>query len=79
MTKAMKILEGVLVRPVTIGASALFFHGSEFIRTSKVVEIQSVTEEEVCFETLNTKYRLLTGHTYEPGPAVSQYPMLTAA
>ena len=77
MMKAMKILEGVLVRPLTVGSSALFLHGCDMVRTSRVVAIHGPIEGGVCFETLNTRYHLLTGPTYEP--AVEQYSMGMAA
>jgi len=75
----MSILEGVLIRPLTVGKSALFLHRGDLVRTSRVVIVHAVSDEEARFETLNTNYRLLTGHTYEPGPAVSQFSMSMAA
>lgn len=77
MTKAMKMLEGVLVRPLSVGSSALILHGSQLTRTSRVVAIHSCGAGEVSFETLNTTYHLLTGPTYEP--ATCQFPMAMAA
>lgn len=79
MIKAKRILEGVLLRPLSVGAKAVFLHGDDLVRTSRVVAIHSVTEEKVCFETLNTTYQLhlLTGPTYEP--ATCRFPMAVAA
>lgn len=77
MMKAISILEGVLIRPLAVGTSALFLHGGDMVRTSKVVAIHGPIEDGVCFETLNTTYHLLTGPTYEP--AAGQCPMTMAA
>lgn len=79
MSKAMKILDGELVRPLSVGSKAVFLHGSDLVRTSRVVAIHSVAEDKVCFETLNTTYHLhlLTGPTYEP--TMCQFPMAVAA
>lgn len=75
--KAYKSLEGVLIRPLSVGASALILHGGQMTRTSRVVAIHSCGAGEVSFETLNTEYHLLTGPTYEP--ATSIFPMAVAA
>lgn len=79
MTKARRILDGTLVRPLSVGTKAVFFHGSSLVRTSCVVAIHSVAEDKVCFETMNTEYQLhlMTGPTYEP--AMCQFPMAVAA
>ena len=77
MIKAMKILEGTLIRPLSVGSRALFRHWSGLVRTSPVVAIRSVTDEEVCFETMNTTYRLVTRPTREP--ATSLLPLALAA
>lgn len=79
MTKARRILNGTLVRPLSVGSKAVFLHGDSLVRTSRVVAIHSVTEDKVCFETLNTMYQLnlMTGPTYEP--ATCQFPMAMAA
>lgn len=77
MTKAMKMLEGVLVRPLSVGSSALFLHGGELVRTSKVVAVHGAITGGVSFETLNTRYYLLTGPTYEP--EANQCPVAMAA
>lgn len=77
MIKAIKVLEGVLIRPLAIGSSALFLNGGGMVRTSRVVAIHGPIEDGVCFETLNTRYHLLTGPTY--GPAAEQRSMAMAA
>ena len=79
MTKAGRILNGTLVRPLSVGSKAVFLYGNSLVRTSRVVTIHSMTEDKVCFETLNTEYQLhlVTGPTYEP--ATCQFPMAMAA
>lgn len=66
MTKAFKMMGGVLLRPLAVGSSALFLHNAQVVRTSRVVAVYGCTEDGVRFETLNTNYYLLTGPTYEP-------------
>lgn len=75
--KKVKTLNGTLMRPLAVGAKAVILHQGQVTLTSRVVAIHSQAEDEVCFETKNTHYRLLTGPTYEP--AVSLFPMATAA
>ena len=75
--KTTKTLNGVLMRPLAVGTKAVILHQGQVTFTSRVVNIYSNTENEVCFETMNTHYRLLTGPTYEP--AVSLFPMAMAA
>ncbi len=77
MMKAVKMLEGVLIRPLAVGSSALLLHGGGVVRTSRVMAIHGPIKDGVCFETLNTKYHLLTGPTCEP--AVEQCSMGMAA
>lgn len=77
MTKTMKIMEGTLIRPLSVGSRALFLHWGGLVRTSPVMAIHSVTEDEVRFETMDTTYRLLTRPTREP--ATSLIPLAMAA
>lgn len=77
MMKAEKTLEGTLIRPLAVGSRALFLHKGRLVRTSPVAAIHSMTWDEVCFETANTTYHLLTSPTREP--AVSLDPMAMAA
>lgn len=77
MMKAVKMLEGVLIRPLAVGSSALLLHGGGVVRTSRVVSIHGPIKDGVCFETLNTRYHLLTGPTC--GPAAEGVSMAMAA
>ena len=52
-------LKGTLIYPLALGCCALIFNRGRFIRTFRVVAIHSQTAEELCFETLNTRYTLL--------------------
>ncbi len=71
--KPAKTLSGVLMRPLAVGAKAVIVHQGQITLTSRVVDIHSRTENEVCFETLNSEYHLLTGPFRQP--AVSQMAM----
>ena len=64
--KTTKTLNGILLRPLAVGAKAVILHQGQITLTSRVVEIHSRTEDEIRFETLNTQYRLLTGPCSEP-------------
>ncbi len=77
MTKALKIMEGTLIRPLSVGSRALFLHWRGLVRTSPVVAIHNISDDEVRFETVNTTYRLLTRPTREP--ATSLLPLAVAA
>ena len=55
MMKAVKMLEGVLIRPLAVGSSALLLHGGGVVRTSRVMAIHGPIKDGVWFETLNTK------------------------
>lgn len=68
--KTLKTLHGVLMRPLAVGTKAIIVHQGQITLTSRVVSIHSQTADEVCFETLNSEYRLLTGPFLQP--AVSQ-------
>lgn len=65
-------LKGTLIYPLALGCCALIFHRGGFIRTSRVVAIHSETAEEVCFETLNTRYTLVL----DPSPEAVACPVL---
>lgn len=75
--KTLKTLHGILMRPLAVGAKAVIVHQGQITLTSRVVSIHSRTADEVCFETLNSEYRLLTGPFLQP--AVSQLLMAVAA
>lgn len=55
--KALEIFGHLLV-PVSIGASALISEMDGLRRTSRVVSITPISDAGICFETLNTNYRL---------------------
>lgn len=76
MKKQYKTMEGILIRPLAVGARAIFLHAGRLVRTSCVTAIHSM-EDGVCFETADAAYRLLTGPTKEP--AVCQFPTAMAA
>ena len=75
--KTTKTLNGVLMRPLAVGAKAVILHQGQVTLTSRVVNIHSYTENEVRFETMNTQYRLLTGPINEP--TTSLFPAAMAA
>lgn len=75
--KTTKTLNGVLMRPLAVGAKAVIVHQGQITLTSRVVSIHHQTADEVCFETLNSEYHLQTGPFYQL--AVSLFPMAVAA
>ena len=75
--KPQKTLNGDLLLPLSVGARAVILHQGLITRTSRVVAIHGRSEGEVCFETLNTQYRLLTGPSSEP--AAGCFPLAMAA
>ena len=75
--KTTKTLNGDLLLPLSVGARAVILHQGLITRTSRVVAIHGRSEGEVCFETLNTQYRLLTGPSSEP--AADCFPLAMAA
>ena len=75
--KTTKTLNGDLLLPLSVGARAVILHQGRITRTSRVVAIHGRSEGEVCFETLNTQYRLLTGPSSEP--AADCFPLTMAA
>ena len=72
--KTTKTLNGILLRPLAVGAKAVILHQGQVTR---VVAVHSRTEGEVRFETLNTEYRLLLGPSSEP--AAGCFPLAMAA
>lgn len=75
--KITRTLNGVLLRPLAVGAKAVILHQGQVTYTSRVVSIHSYGMSEVRFETLNTQYRLLTGPS--PEPAAGCFPLAMAA
>ena len=65
-------LKATLIYPLALGCCALIFYRGHLIRTSRVVAIHCQTAEELCFETLNTRYTLLMG----PSPETAVNPVL---
>ena len=57
--KKTTTLSGMLMRPLTVGECAFIRYQGRTMRTSRVVAIKSVGAGEICFETMNTHYRLL--------------------
>lgn len=75
--KKTTILNGTLLLPLQVGASALIRHNGGRIRTSAVISIQSISPTGISFETLNTNYTLLL-----PAPvqaAAVEFPVFAAA
>lgn len=70
-------LSGRLMRPITIGKSALFAAGGQIYHTSRVVALHEQNDEHIHFETLNTHYHL----SMRPFPlaAISPLPVRLAA
>lgn len=76
-TKAVQTLTGILLRPLAVGSRAVIVHQGKITRTARIMAIYHRTAGEVCFETLDTRYYLLTGPDFEP--AVSAFPAVLAA
>ena len=75
--KENKELSGNLMRPITIGKSAIFSSGGQIFHTSRVVALHEQTTGYIHFETLNTHYHL----SIQPFPlaAISPLPVRLAA
>lgn len=56
--KKTQELNGYLLSPIEIGASALIKVSDGMLRTSRVLKLNTLTQSEVQFETQNTNYRL---------------------
>lgn len=76
-TKEVKEMNGNLLRPVTIGKSALFSSAGVTYHTSIVVALHEQTKDFIHFETKNTHYHL----SMQPFPlaAISPLPVRLAA
>lgn len=75
--KTTMTLNGILLRPLAVGAKAVILHQGQVTYTSRVVSIHRRSVDEVRFETLNTQYHLLTGPSSEP--AAGCFPLAMAA
>ena len=58
ITKKQIAVSGRLLFPLKEGEKAVIVRGSDFIRTSRVVEILEVETDHVLFETMNLVYRV---------------------
>lgn len=75
--KTVRTLTGILLRPLAVGSRAVIVHQGKITRTAPIVAIHRRTAGEVHFETLDTRYYLLTGSDFEP--AMSSLPAALAA
>ena len=75
--KKIWTLTGIPLRPLVIGSRAVIVHQGKITRTAPIVAIHRRTAGEVHFETLDTRYYLLTGSDFEP--AMSSLPAALAA
>ncbi len=58
MGKLKKVIEitGIPLFPIEIGAIAIIYDGKNVIKTSVVLDVQKISQNEMNFETLNTLY-----------------------
>lgn len=75
--KEIRTLTGIPLRTLSVGSRAVIAHQGKITRTARIVAIHSRTAGEVCFETLDARYYLLTGPDFEP--AMSSLPAALAA
>ena len=75
--KKIWTLTGIPLRPLVVGSRAVIVHQGKITRTAPIVAIHRRTAGEVHFETLDTRYYLLTGSDFEP--AMSLLPAALAA
>lgn len=76
--KKTAILDGSLVRPLRIGRKAIIVHNGKLLHTATVTGIKEYNAENICFETLDTYYRIsLSG--YPKTTAALQIPLYAAA
>ena len=75
--KKIRTLAGILLRPLAVGSRAVIAHQGKITRTARIMAIHRRTAGQVCFETMDTKYYLLTGPDFEP--AVSTLPVSLTA
>ena len=76
-TKIIRTMAGVLLCPLAVGSRAIIVHQGKIIRTARIMAIHHRNAGEVYFETLDTRYYLLTGPDSQP--AVSVLPAALAA
>lgn len=75
--KEVRTLTGILLRPLAVGSRAVIVHQGKITRTARIMAIHHRTADEVCFETLDTRYYLQTGPDFEP--VMSAFPAVLAA
>lgn len=75
--KKTTIMEGVLMSPLALGRRALVFTQGRLMRTSTVVAIHDISDEQIHFETMNTNYTLLGSPS--PQTACDPMPAMLAA
>ena len=51
-------ITGRLICPLFVGAAAFIAENGGMRRTSKVLQMERISPDEICFETCNTNYRL---------------------
>lgn len=51
-------LTGSLIYPIEVGEAAFFREADGMRRTSTVLRTKKISAQEICFETVNTNYRL---------------------
>ena len=51
-------INGRVAFPVEVGQNAIIYHGGDFIFTSLVVEVKEQRPDFVCFETMNSVYKV---------------------
>lgn len=51
-------ITGRLICPLSVGAAAFIAENGGMRRTSKVLQMERISSDEICFETCNTNYRL---------------------
>lgn len=62
-------IAGEVLLPLIINHSAIIYHGSNWTRTSPVVAVQKITQEQVLFETEHSIYYVSTAPISEMAAA----------
>ena len=68
--KIIRTMAGVLLCPLAVGSRAIIVHQGKIIRTARITAIHHRNVGEVYFETLDTRYYLLTGPDSQPAASV---------
>ena len=72
-SKKQIVMNGSLLRPLTVGQSALLYAGGKLHHTSRVTSIYEQSDDLVHFETLNSNYFL----SMDPFPLAAASPLPT--